>query len=165
MNEFDYDYIPVIGNFNMHQDCYLWRYRNRDNTFVKWSKISIKQNSPKCDNPHSYVKGSIPTWESSTSLAQQPNEINVNQNHFYYMWSKYNFDIVDINDKFKQFVILNYEDLINQCEKNIEATKSINKKSTLKRRIKLYKNCIDLAKERFDRRNNGLPYFDHVYEL
>ena len=149
-----------MNNYISNSHCYLWRYRNKDHTFMSWSDVTIRQ---LCYFGEHYaeVSGTLPKWTPSTLISWNPDEISVTQNHYYYMWSKEQIDDFTITKKFKDRVILNYEDLILACENKLANTKSEKQIEILTKQMGLYAKCVTEANKRFDERIWQLPHFDN----
>lgn len=140
--------------------CYLWRYRNKDHTFMTWSGVIIWQ-LYRFGEHYAEVSGKLPGWEPSTRFSWNPDEISVTQNHYYYMWSKELVDDFTVFEKFRSYITLNYTDLISECEKKLKNVRSEKRIDILNKQIIMYEDCIAKANERFDKRTYGMVCFDN----
>lgn len=149
-----------MNNSISNSHCYLWRYRNKDHTFMYWSDVIIWQLC-RFGEHYAEVSGKLPGWEPSTRISWNPDEISVTQNHYYYMWSKEPIDNFTITKKFKDRVILNYENLILKCENKLANTKSEKRIEVLTKQMGMYAKCVAEANKRFNERIWQLPHFDN----
>lgn len=143
------------------RDCYLWRYRNKDQTFSKFGPLDIEEyydTIDECIQHHLLDSGFDRNhWEYCTKIPKKLDNVEVTCNHYYYMISENDYDIHKITYKFFKFVEYNYEKLCNEYECKAFRAKDESRKKILEDKMRFYEKCLDNCRERLD----GKYYYDY----
>ena len=106
------------------KDCYLWRYRNRDQKFIKTGPIDLIRGQ-RADgsvfyytSTHTYkTKGT--EWRDS-HIPDEKNVVEVKMNHSYTMWSDEDLDYEIVASMFNKKIEETYSEKIRELEKKIK---------------------------------------------
>ena len=108
-------------------DCYLWSYDNIEVKFNKWYRITIKCDDRLYGAQAFDVLRRIPF---DIQLSKNPDEVVSRQINYFYMWSKKDYSIEEISDKFLNKVLSRYTGIIEDNVSIITVVLSITHHNT-----------------------------------
>ena len=134
-----------------YENNYLWRYRTRDNTFMKFKDVILEED---LFYGSVYVKNKRKSsWQRCTGLDITPDIIQVHMNHYFYMWSYEDYDLNRIAANFLEFAEGHYDKLIRDYTSALARCRetSVARKKYLKKSIELYETNLDKCRDRLSK--------------
>ena len=128
-------------------DCYLWSYDNIKAKFNKYYPVTIK-----CDDRlyGAQAFGVLDWVPFDIQLSKNPDEIVSRQVDYFYMWSKKDYSIEEISDKFLNKVLSRYTGIIEDNVSFITETTVLYVLNNLDKQNKMYRSYIERAKSRLN---------------
>ena len=136
-------------------DCYLWSYDNIKVKFNKWYRVTIKCDDRLYGAQAFDVLRRIPF---DIQLSKNPDEIVSRQINYFYMWSKKDYSIEEISDKFLNKVLSRYTGIIEENVSLITKTTTLYILNHLNKQNKMYRSYIERAKSRLNQ-----MYYDELW--